>query len=347
MQRLLRLLGIVAIMLQLVIGPHALGQATEDNETSEAKFVAIVLGASGGLIEGNLSAYLLAPSGSTDFICLDAGTVLAGIRQAHLMGSFGALPRSSESGLTPEGWVLHHYIKAYLLSHAHLDHVAGLILNSTDDVPKPILGLPTTLDFLRDHLFNWKIWPNFGHEGAGLQLKKYRYVRLAPEQEHPIAGTAMTVEPFRLSHSHGYQSTAFLIQSGGFYTLYFGDTGPDTVENSARMQAVWSRAAPLIRSHKLRGLFLEVSFPDGRPDKLLFGHLTPAWMMQELHRLARLVRPTQPEQALRALTVVVTHIKPSLKLGPTPRSLITQQLAQLNDLGVRLIIAQQGQRIEF
>ncbi len=334
-------------MVKLMIGLPVLAQGTGDNKTLEAKFVTIVLGESGGLMEGNLSAYLLAPSGSTDFICLDAGTVLHGIRQAHLMGSFGTLPLSPESGLTPEGQVLHHHIKAYLLSHAHLDHVAGLVVTSPDDTAKPILGLPTTLDFLRDHLFNWKIWPNFGNEGTGFQLKKYRYVRLVPEQEYPIADTEMTVEPLSLSHSGDYQSTAFLIQSRGFYTLYFGDTGPDAVEKSTRMQAVWNRVAPFVRSGKLRGLFLEVSYPDGRPDKRLFGHLTPAWLLKELQRLAILVSPTQPEQALRALTVVVTHIKPSLKLGPTPRALIAQQLAVRNDLGVRFVIAKQGQRIEY
>lgn len=337
----------IIIMLPLVMGQLISAQNPGDHNMPEAKFAAIVLGASGGLREGDLSAYLLAPSGSTNFICLDAGTVLAGIREAYRMGSFGALSTSPESGLTPEGQVLQHHIKAYLLSHAHLDHVAGLIVASTDDAPKPIMGLPITLDYLRDHLFNWKIWPNFGNEGAGQRLNKYRYVRLTPEQEHLITDTEMTVVPMRLSHSGDYQSTAFLIQARGFYTLYFGDTGPDEVEKSTQMQAVWNRVAPLVQAGTLRGLFLEVSYPDSRPDKLLFGHLTPAWLMQALQHLASLVSPEQPEQALRGLTVVVTHIKPSLKLGLTPRERIAQQLAARNHLGVRLVIAEQGQRIAY
>ena len=50
------------------------------------------------------------------------------------------------------------------LSHAHLDHISGLILNAPDDSPKPILGLDATIDTLRDHVFNWRVWPNFGNE---------------------------------------------------------------------------------------------------------------------------------------------------------------------------------------
>ncbi|PON13099.1 hypothetical protein C2W62_36150 [Candidatus Entotheonella serta] len=80
------------------------------------------------------------------------------------------------------------------------------------------------------------------------------------------------------------------------------------------MQIVWNRVAPLVRSGKLRGLFLEVSYPDGRPDRLLHGHLTPAWAMQELQRLASLVDPAQPEAALSGLKVIITHIKPSRRV---------------------------------
>ena len=58
----------------------------------------------------------------------------------------------------------------------------GLVINSPDDESKDILGTAATIDAIRDHLFNWRIWPGFGNEGAGFNLKKYRYVRLAPGQ---------------------------------------------------------------------------------------------------------------------------------------------------------------------
>jgi 3',5'-cyclic-nucleotide phosphodiesterase len=315
-------------------------------ERPAPRFVTVVLGAGGGPSQDDLSAYLLAPSGSGDFVALDAGTLLSGIRRAHALGSFGSVRPPLDSPLAAEGWILRHAVKAYLVSHAHLDHVAGLVIDSPEDASKEILGLTATIDRIRDHLFNWKVWPNFADEGEGTPLKKYRYVRLSPGQEHPIAGTGLTVEAFPLSHG-GDVSTAFLLRAGESYVLYLGDTGPDAVERSDRMAAVWARVAPLVRDRRLRGIFLETSYPEGRPDTLLFGHLTPTWALRELRRLAELAGPSPSGHALRDLVVVVTHVKPVLERGPITRDRIAKQLGELNDLGVRFIVARQGQRIEF
>jgi 3',5'-cyclic-nucleotide phosphodiesterase len=309
-------------------------------------FVSIVLGAAGGLSEDNLSAYLLAPRGSTDFICLDAGTVLTGIRKALETGSLSEVAATAEPNGSLESWVLRHKIQAYLISHPHLDHVAGLIMNSPDDVGKEVYGITSTLDALRDHVFNWKIWPNFSNQGER-PMDKYRLVRLEPGKDNPIAGTRFMVEPFALSHSEGCPSTAFLIRWRESYALYFGDVGPDEIEKSDGFKRVWERVAPLVRKQRLRGIFLEVSYPEGRPDGSLFGHLTPSWMMKELGRLARLVDPSSPSSALRGLVVVVTHVKPDGLGSQDPRDLIEKQLGGLNDLGVRVVMARQGLRIEF
>lgn len=129
--------------------------------------------------------------------------------------------------------------------------------------------------------------------------------------------------------------------------LYLGDTGPDEVEQTDRLHSLWTRLAPLVREGKLCGMFIEVSYPDGRSDDQLFGHLTPSWLMKELQRLAVLVDPEHPDRALRGLTVVVTHIKPSLQKGPSPRETIAAQLKQQNTLGVRFVLPEQGLRIEL
>ncbi len=145
-------------------------------------FVAVVLGAGGGPGQDDLSAYLLAPAGSSDFVALDAGTLLAGIRTAWAAGSFRGIMPPADAPLGPEGWILRERVKAYLISHAHLDHVAGLIIDSPEDASKELLGLPATIDVIRDHLFNWRVWPNFGDEGE-TPLKKFRYVRLVSGRE--------------------------------------------------------------------------------------------------------------------------------------------------------------------
>lgn len=340
----------VAMAIGLLFAVGGARLIIDDQEKTPLHFEAIALGTAGGLSEDNLSSFLLAPVDTTDFIALDAGNLLSGIRKAIAEGNLPIMSIPADSDLTHEGQVLQN-IKAYLLTHAHLDHVAGLVINSPDDTNKDVLGLNSTIDFLRDHLFNWKIWPNFGDEGSA-PLNKYRYVRLTPGEQVPIAGTPMTVEAYPLSHSGipgegTYASTSFLIESGDYYVLYFGDTGPDAVEESNGMNSVWQRVAPLVREGRLRGIFLEVSFPNDRPDNLLFGHLTPSWMMDELRALARQVDADHPETALRGLKVVVTHIKPSFKPGENPAALIAKQLKQLNDLGVHFLLPQQGQRLVF
>src|SRR5579872_1802299 len=91
-------------------------------------FTVIPLGVRGGLDESNLSSYMVAAAGSKEYICLDAGTLYAGIRKSI---HNGALP-------PPIATVLRSSIKDYFISHAHLDHVAGLIINSPDDSSKNI-----------------------------------------------------------------------------------------------------------------------------------------------------------------------------------------------------------------
>ncbi len=327
------------LMFMLFAGGCSHTAVQETAIPQNAAFVTVPLGTAGGLDEAGLSAYLLAPAGSTDYIALDAGTMYAGLRNAVSRRSFG------ESVKNPE--TMRQHIKAYLISHAHLDHVAGLVISSTDDSAKPVMGLPGTIDNIRDHLFNWKIWPNFGNEGEGVQMKKYQYVRLKPVAEYAIGQTQMAVTAFELSHSKPYISTAFLIRANQKYMLYFGDTGPDALENSSAMNTVWTTVVPLVRDRKLSGIFLEASFPSAHPDNLLFGHLTPRWMMAELRNLAKLVCPEHPETALQGLKVVVTHIKPSMNPEDNPAAVIMRELAESNDLGLEFILPETGTRIVF
>ena len=181
-------------------------------------FEVIPLGVEGGNDESNLSAYALAVNGTEAYVCLDAGTVYFGIQRA--------VAAQVLSGTVFE--VLRDNIKGYLISHPHLDHIAGLILNSPDDSPKPIYGLPFCLEAIQETYFNWKSWPNFGDRGIK-PLNKYRYTIVSVQEETPLEGTSMFVRAFPLSHAKPGQSTAFLIRHGENYILYLGDTGADTI----------------------------------------------------------------------------------------------------------------------
>jgi len=305
----------------------------------------VVLGDSGGLTEDNLTAFLLFAKDRHEGIALDAGSLMAGIRAGVGRGAFNGFPTAGDAQRTPEGQILQSHIKGYLISHAHLDHTAGLVINATDDVAKPIYGLPSTLAILQEHIFNWRVWPNFSSEGAPPALSRYALTRLVRGEMRELAGTPLKVTAFPLSHGHAYESTAFLVDHAGESLLYLGDTGPDAVEGTTHLKALWTSVAPLIRDRRLHAIFMEASYANDRPDKELFGHLTPHWVNQELRVLASLVDERNPEKSLHGLTVVITHIKPALTRGETPRARIERELKEENPLGVRFVLARQGDKL--
>ncbi len=310
-------------------------------------FDVVVLGASGGLAEDDLTSFLVFPAGGGRGVALDAGTLHAGIRAAHAKGAFASLGLREDGALGPEGQVLREHVAAYLVSHAHLDHVAGLILSSTDDATKPILALPSTLAVLREHVFNWRLWPNFTSEGAAPALSRYTLVPLASGEPRAVPGTSFHVTAFPLSHGGTSESTAFLLESGGASLLYLGDTGPDAVEGQGRLRALWTQVVPLVRARTLRAIFIEASYPSDRPDEKLYGHLTPRWLDAELGVLAALVDPGAPGKALRDLPVVVTHVKPTLERGEGARDRIARELQASNSYGVRYVMAMQGEKLRL
>ena len=311
-----------------------------------AEFEIVILGNSGGVVAGTTTSYLIRDTQSKGYLALDAGSIVNGLDSALKKGNFKDISVPEDSKYTKLGYIFRDSIKGYFLSHAHMDHIAGLVISSTEDTRKNIYALPSVIDIMEKNVFNWKVWPNFGNDGEGFQLKKYDYVRAAPEQEIAIAGTPLFVTPFELCHS-GVTSTAFLVRAEESYALYFGDTGPDDAEQCENLQHVWQTIAPLVRENKLRGIFLESSYADPREAKQLFGHLTPSWMMKELHRLAETVDPKQPSTALNGMLVMVTHIKPSLQADTPRRDQIKKQLEEANDLGVTFAFPEQGDRIEF
>ncbi len=294
-----------------------------------ASFKVVPLGTKGGIDEKNLSAYLVAPIKTNDYISLDAGTIHSGIEKAIENKVF----KVSASQ------VLRKYIKGYLISHAHLDHVSGLIINSAADSSKTVYATNKCMEMIQKHYFNDETWVNFGDKGPGKPLNRYHFQTLNTNEETVITNTSMTVKAFPLSHGNPFESTAFLIKNADSYILYLGDTGPDAVEKSTYLSDLWKTIAPLIKTKKLKGIFIEVSFPNEQSDQFLYGHLTPNHLMKELHLLEELAG----KDTLKGFKIIITHLKPPAKNIVK----IKEQLKEQNDLGLKIIYPEQGKRFEL
>jgi 3',5'-cyclic-nucleotide phosphodiesterase len=327
--------------LSLLAAALAAGLSTAAAHAADG-FDVVALGALGGIQDGNLSAWLVSPHDDNRAVTFDAGTLVNGLRVAEEKGTLDSLKVPTDSPFTRAGYVLTDRIKGYLVSHAHLDHVAGLVIASPDDSRKPIYILPSVGAALVETYFNWTAWPNFTDRGKAPQLKKYPIVELAPGTAVPIQDTRMTVTAFPLAHG-GVESTAFLVECDGDAILYFGDTGPDSVEKTTKMHDVWVAVADKAKQRKLKAILIESSYTSDRPDAQLFGHLTPKWLMQSLHELDALAGGNN---VLKDLPVVITHIKYALT-REQPQAKMREELTAANDLGVRFLIPQQGMRWHF
>jgi 3',5'-cyclic-nucleotide phosphodiesterase len=246
-----------------------------------------------------------------------------------------------------EGRVLRHHIKAFLITHTYIDHVAGLVMNSPADSAKPIMALEDTIGGLCRHVFNWVTWPNFSGEGGSEALAKYELAILEPGKSASVPGTVMRVEAHPLAHGALVDSAAFIVEATGHHVVYMGDTGPDHLEHQPTTQLLWERLVPLVRENRLQGVFIESSHPDETPDEQLFSHLTPKWVMHAFRQFAKMVDPQAPETALDGLNVVITHIKPQLNAGEEVRDVARRQLDERNDLGLRLVFPEQGRPFEL
>jgi cAMP phosphodiesterase len=72
-------------------------------------------------------------------------------------------------------------IGTHLMTHPHLDHIAGFVVNTSgfDSAErKTLAGMPTTIEAIKKHIFNGIIWPNLSDENGGFSL--VTYLRMIP-----------------------------------------------------------------------------------------------------------------------------------------------------------------------
>ena len=221
-----------------------------------------VLGCSGG-IGGSLrtTAFLV-----DEDILVDAGT------------GVGDLPLESLAR-----------IDHIFVSHSHLDHVTSIPF-LVDTVcwmrgsPIVVYGIKDTLDILRAHLFNWKVWPDFTQIPDGDHpFMVYREIAVG-EAVDLGGGRRVTAIPA----NHTVPAVGYLLDSGRASLAYSGDT-----TSNAGLWKVVNEAA------NLRYLIIETAFSNKERDIAVASkHLCPDMLARELEKMR-----SRPE-------VFITHLKP-------------------------------------
>ena len=73
--------------------------------------------------------------------------------------------------------LLQNYVSTYLITHPHLDHLSGFVINTAafqhTTRRKTLAALPHAINAIKAHIFNDIIWPNLSDEEGGVGLVSY------------------------------------------------------------------------------------------------------------------------------------------------------------------------------
>ncbi|KAI9675653.1 MAG: 3',5'-cyclic-nucleotide phosphodiesterase pde1 [Caeruleum heppii] len=94
-----------------------------------------------------------------------------------LQGPFAGLELPHETPRANAAYITRELVSTYLITHPHLDHIAGFVINTASfqhtSRPKRLAALPGTIDAIKTHIFNDLIWPNLSDEEGGVGLVSY------------------------------------------------------------------------------------------------------------------------------------------------------------------------------
>jgi cAMP phosphodiesterase len=96
-------------------------------------------------------------------------------------GPFAGLKFPDRSARANAMHVLRSYVSAYLITHPHLDHLAGFAINTAafhaTSRPKTVAALPSTVEAMKRHIFNDVIWPNLTDEDGGVGFVTFQRLK--------------------------------------------------------------------------------------------------------------------------------------------------------------------------
>ena len=179
------------------------------------------------------------------------------------------------------------------LTHSHLDHISDipfLIDAFFEKRTKPITiyGLEKTLKDLKNHIFNWEIWPDFCQiDLIYHNFKAIEFKTIFLNETYTLDdGTKITP----IENNHTNSSCGYIITKNNNSTLFTSDT--------YCCDSIWNK---INNNMSIKSVIIDVSFPS-KFDKLAFDskHLTPALLKDELRKLTR-----------DDVRIYINHIKPA------------------------------------
>jgi ribonuclease BN (tRNA processing enzyme) len=174
------------------------------------------------------------------------------------------------------------------VTHSHLDHVTSIpflvdTVGGMRDKPITIHATAPTIEILRNHLFNWAIWPDFT-EIPTPEAPFLRYEPIELGQTVALAGREFTALPA----IHAVPAVGYRLDSGAGSLVFTGDTGPN--------DELWRIVNKI---GNLKVLIIETAFSNKeRYLAEISRHLCPSMLAEELAKFEG-----------RA-DIWITHLKP-------------------------------------
>ncbi len=174
------------------------------------------------------------------------------------------------------------------VTHSHMDHVTSIpflvdTVGWMRDKPITVHATMQTLDILKRHLFNWKLWPDFT-EIPDAEHPVLRYQTLTLGETVELNGRKITPLPA----NHVVPAVGFQLDSGRASLVFTGDTTSN--------DPLWREVN---RIANLRYLIIETAFCNRERDLAIASkHLCPSMLAEELSKLKL---PAE---------IYITHLKP-------------------------------------
>ncbi|KAJ6779355.1 hypothetical protein PWT90_04020 [Aphanocladium album] len=242
----------------------------------------IVLGAGGGPQESNVTAFLVRSieqdwrKGS--IVAVDAGVHLSAITRlieeatpsptpsppfTLTSGPFAGLRLPHSTASANAAHVTRSLVDTYLITHPHLDHISGFVINTAGlpgTRPKKLAALPSTIQAFKTHIFNNVIWPNLSDENNGAGL--LTYLRLV-EGGSPALGDGegkgylevcdgLQVKTWSVSHGHCMEKHSHRGSSASNPSTRYGSHDASSYSYTPRRDTYGTpHIQPMSRAHSL------------------------------------------------------------------------------------------------